>query len=92
MIQVDRIIPIVPSKGEQLRLIIDTDFANEIDDLYAVAFAMIYPKRFKLEGIVAANFNNNRPGAGPGSVDESYRLLNRFLASGSALPSIRRSM
>ena len=82
MIQVDRIVPEVPPKGKQLRLIIDTDFANEIDDLYAVAFAMVYPERFKLEAIIAANFNNERQGAGPDSVNESFRLLSRFLASG----------
>ena len=82
MIQVDRIIPEVPPKGRQLRVIIDTDFANEIDDLYALAFAIVHPERFKIEGIIAANFNNRRPGAGPGSIDESYRLIKRFLASG----------
>jgi inosine-uridine nucleoside N-ribohydrolase len=82
MIQVERVVPEVPPKGKQLRLIIDTDFANEIDDLYAVAFAMVYPERFKIEGLVAANFNNDSPGAGPSSVDESYRLLNEFMDSG----------
>jgi inosine-uridine nucleoside N-ribohydrolase len=82
MIQVDRIVPEVPPKGKQLRLIIDTDFANEIDDLYAVSFAMVYPERFKLEGIIAANFNNRMKGAGPESVNTSYRLITQFLASG----------
>jgi len=82
MIQVDRIVPEVPPKGKQLRLIIDTDFANEIDDLYALAFAMVHPERFKIEGIIAANFNNERHGAGPGSIDESYNLIKRFLAAG----------
>ena len=82
MVQVDRIVPVVPPKGEKLRLLIDTDFANEIDDLYAVALALLYPERFALEGLVAANYNNGMPGAGPASVEASYNLLNDFLAAG----------
>lgn len=35
MVQVDRIVPVVPPKGQKLRLVLDTDFGNEIDDLYA---------------------------------------------------------
>ena len=82
MIQVDRVVPEVPPRGKKLRLIIDTDFANEIDDLYAAAFAIVYPERFKLEGLIAANFNNNMRGAGPESINESFGLLKDFLTSG----------
>jgi len=82
MIQVERLVPVIPPRDKQIRLIIDTDFANEIDDLYAVAFAMVYPQRFLIEGLVAANFYNETKEAGPTSVDASYSLLEAFLASG----------
>ena len=88
MIQVDRIVPVVPPKGEKLRLIIDTDFANEIDDLYAVALAMVYPERFELEGIIAAGYGGRVFGAGPESINTSYALINRFLESGGLSGSV----
>lgn len=73
----ERIVPCLPPKEEQLRVIIDTDFANEIDDLYAVALALSMPERFRIEGFIATHFNNSAPG--PESIERSYALLNRFL-------------
>ena len=64
MVQVDRIVPVVPPKGQKLRLVLDTDFGNEIDDLYALALILVYPERFELEGIIGANYNNGMPGSG----------------------------
>jgi len=45
-----------PPPTGQLRVIIDTDTANEIDDQYALALALGSPERIRLEGIVAAHF------------------------------------
>lgn len=83
MVQVERIVPEVPGKGKKLRLVLDTDFANEIDDLYALALAIVSPGRIELEGIVGANYNNGSPGSGPDSPKASCELIHRFLdASG----------
>lgn len=79
MIQVDRLVPVVPPKGKSLRLVLDTDFANEIDDIYALALAIAYPERIRLEGIVGAHYNNASPGAGPESIRHSCELILRFL-------------
>src|ERR1700679_3379757 len=49
------IAPWPPPPGP-LRLIIDTDTGNEIDDQYALALALGSPARLHLEGIDAANF------------------------------------
>jgi inosine-uridine nucleoside N-ribohydrolase len=43
--------------GPMPRVIIDTDTANEIDDQYAVAWALLSPDRMKLEGVTAAPFS-----------------------------------
>lgn len=38
-----RPVPELPGVGEKIRVIIDTDAANEIDDLYALALALVMP-------------------------------------------------
>lgn len=84
-VQIDRLVPTVPAAGKKLRLLIDTDFANEIDDLYAVALALVAPDRFLIEGFVVTHYNNQSPGGGPGSIAKSYDLLMEFMkASGYA--------
>jgi len=72
-----------------MRLVIDTDFASEIDDLYAVALAIRSPDRFRLEGLVATHFANK---AGRESIEQSYRLLGEFLdvaEAGGDIPILR---
>ncbi|PSM17634.1 MULTISPECIES: nucleoside hydrolase [Nitratireductor] len=39
------------------RVIIDTDAANEIDDQYALAWALLCPERLDLEGVTAVPFS-----------------------------------
>ena len=43
--------------GPMPRVIIDTDTANEIDDQYAVAWALLSQDRMRLEGVTAAPFS-----------------------------------
>jgi inosine-uridine nucleoside N-ribohydrolase len=43
--------------GPMPRVIIDTDTANEIDDQYAVAWAILSQGRMKLEGVTAAPYS-----------------------------------
>ena len=78
-IQVDRIIPEVPPIGKKLNIILDTDAANEIDDLYAIALLLASPDRFNIKGFVAAHFNNNDSKSGPVSIDTSFELLKYLL-------------
>jgi purine nucleosidase len=70
-----RKVPVIPPKNQKLRVIIDTDARNEIDDLWAIALAMRCPDRFQIEGFVAANYDNQNPGAGPASVETSARAI-----------------
>lgn len=43
-------------QDEKLRLIVDADTANEVDDLFAIARALIEP-RFQLEGLTSAQWH-----------------------------------
>ncbi|MEM6463448.1 MAG: nucleoside hydrolase [Pseudomonadota bacterium] len=58
--------------GKPARVIIDTDAANEIDDQFALAWALLSPERLRLEGVTAVpfSFRHHREG-----IIESVRLL-----------------
>ena len=46
-----------PEPGRALRIVIDTDAANEIDDQFALAWALLRPGRLRVEGLYAAPFS-----------------------------------
>ena len=70
-----------PPDGK-VRMVIDTDTYNEIDDQFAVVHALLSPEKLSVEGIYAAPFFNHRstsPGNGMQmSYDEILRLLDRL--------------
>ncbi|NKB71591.1 MAG: nucleoside hydrolase [Candidatus Latescibacteria bacterium] len=70
-----------PPKGP-VRMVLDTDTYNEIDDQFAVVHTLLSPERLRLEAIYAAPFHNNRsqdPGDGmQKSYEEILRLLERL--------------
>ncbi len=72
----NRQVPKLPGSSETIRLIIDTDAANEIDDLYAVTLALASPERFEVEGLVASHFAGK---GGPDGIDLSYRVILELL-------------
>lgn len=78
-IRVDRLVPEVPERGTKMKLILDSDVGNEIDDLYAIGLVVSSPERFDLLGICGAHYNNSRPGAGPESIETSVRMAKRTL-------------
>lgn len=63
----------------RVRVVIDTDTYNEVDDQFAIAYALMSEQRMTVEAIYAAPFFNERS-SGPGngmalSHDEIMRLL-----------------
>ena len=42
----------------RLRLVIDTDAKNEVDDQFAIAWALRSPERFRVEAVYAAPFSH----------------------------------
>lgn len=65
-----------------VRMVLDTDTYNEIDDQFALVWALLSPEKLTTEAIYAAPFHNARS-AGPGdgmerSYDEIHRLLDRL--------------
>ncbi|MCY4072161.1 MAG: nucleoside hydrolase [Chloroflexi bacterium] len=63
----------------KVRMVLDTDTYNEIDDQFALVYALLSPEQLSVEAIYAAPFHNSRS-TGPGdgmekSYDEILRLL-----------------
>jgi inosine-uridine nucleoside N-ribohydrolase len=46
-----------PRSGARHRVVIDTDAANEIDDPFALAWALLAPERLQVEAVYAAPFS-----------------------------------
>ena len=72
---------LAPPMG-RVRMVLDTDTYNEVDDQFAVVHSILSPDRIDLEAIYAAPFHNNRS-SGPGdgmekSYEEILRLLERL--------------
>ena len=84
----DRLLAI-PAPG-RLRVVLDTDTYNEIDDQYALAYSLLSPERISLEAIYAAPFVNNRSASAAQGMEKSYEeiltLLN-FLSVSRSKPS-----
>lgn len=74
-----RRVPVIPPKERKLRVIIDADAHNEIDDVWAIALALLSPERFQIEGFVAANYDNANEGAGPRSIATSAETIHALL-------------
>lgn len=69
-------------RGAPARMVLDTDTFNEIDDQFALVYALLSPERVSVEAIYAAPFSNSRaatPAEGMRlSREEIERLLSRL--------------
>lgn len=75
-------------------MILDTDTFNEIDDQFALAYAMLSPERVKLLAVTAAPFSNSRAATPAEGMEQSYneaRRIRDFIDAGSAVPIYRGS-
>ncbi|HBP37284.1 MAG TPA: nucleoside hydrolase, partial [Clostridiales bacterium] len=67
-----------PPEG-RIRMVLDTDTFNEIDDQFALAYALKSPERLLLEAVYAAPFYNDRSSGPADGMRKSYQeILNVF--------------
>jgi inosine-uridine nucleoside N-ribohydrolase len=67
-----------PPAKRPVRMVLDTDTYNEIDDQFAVVYALISPE-LDVQALYAAPFHNNRS-SGPGDgMEKSYEEILRVL-------------
>ncbi len=63
----------------KVRMILDTDTYNEVDDQFALAYALLSPEKIELEAIYAAPFYNNRSANAGDGMEKSYDEILRLL-------------
>jgi purine nucleosidase len=67
-----------PPTGK-VRMVLDTDTYNEIDDQFAVVYALLSPERVDVAAIYAAPFHNNRSSGPADGMEKSYEEILRLL-------------
>ncbi|MBN1950700.1 MAG: nucleoside hydrolase, partial [Bacteroidales bacterium] len=67
-----------PPKGK-VRMVLDTDTYNEIDDQFALVYAYLSKERIQLEAVYAAPYFNNRSTSAGDGMEKSYQEILRLL-------------
>jgi len=61
-------------------VVIDSDTYNEIDDQFAISYALLSPERCSVQAIYAAPFLNHRSTSPADGMEKSYQEIQRLLA------------
>jgi purine nucleosidase len=69
----------LPPQGERIRLVVVSDATNEIDDVWAIALALLYPERFQIEGFVGSNYDHSHEEVGPKSIERAVQEIRTIL-------------
>jgi inosine-uridine nucleoside N-ribohydrolase len=69
----------VPAPSGKVRVLLDTDTYNEIDDQFALAYGLLSPGQMSIEAIYAAPFVNNRARTPAEGMERSYDEILRVL-------------
>ncbi|MBX2998199.1 MAG: nucleoside hydrolase [Caldilineaceae bacterium] len=69
---------LAPPQG-QVRMVLDTDTYNEIDDQFAVVHSLLSPERLTVEALYAAPFFNSRSSGPADGMEKSYAEILRLL-------------
>ena len=75
--------------GKKKSVILDTDTFNEIDDQFALAYAMLSPDKVDLLAITAAPFSNSRAKTPAYGVEQSYNeamRIRNFIDKNASVP------
>ena len=73
-----RISRLQPPAGK-LRMVLDTDTYNEIDDQFALTYALLSPEKLSVEAVYAAPFHNTRSTGPADGMEKSYDEILRLL-------------
>ncbi len=73
-----RLARLQPPAGK-VRMVLDTDTYNEIDDQFAVVYALLSPRHMTVEAFYAAPFHNKRSDSPADGMEKSYEEILRVL-------------
>lgn len=75
----ERLDKLTPPPAGKIRMVLDTDTYNEIDDQFALVHALLSPERLKVEAVYAAPFHNERSNGPEDGMERSYEEILRLL-------------
>jgi purine nucleosidase len=67
-----------PTK-KKIKVVIDTDTYNEVDDQFAVVYALLSPEQMEVEAIYAAPYFNNRSEGAADGMEKSHEEILRLM-------------
>lgn len=73
-----RINQLKPPTGK-IRMILDTDTYNEVDDQFALSYAVLSPGKIDLQAVYAAPFKNSRSESPGDGMEKSYKEIQKLL-------------
>ena len=76
--EAQRIGMLTPPSSRPVRMVLDTDTFNEIDDQFALVYALISPE-LDVQAVYAAPFQNNRSSGPKDGMEKSYEEILRIL-------------
>ncbi|HZG83368.1 nucleoside hydrolase [Paenibacillus sp.] len=86
----DEIVRKLAYPGGAVRMVLDTDTYNEVDDQFALAYALASKERLRLEAVYAAPFRNDRAATPKEGMLKSYEEIQRIfqLTGYETLPKV----
>ena len=69
---------LTPAQGV-IDMVLDTDAYNEVDDQFALCYALLSPERLNVRAVYAAPFFNDRSSGPADGMEKSYREIVRLL-------------
>ena len=78
MEETSRLKKLEPPKGK-VRMVLDTDTYNEIDDQFALSYAYLSKEKISLEAVYAAPYFNDRSTSAGDGMEKSYQEILRLL-------------
>ena len=73
-----RLARLKPPSG-QVRMVLDTDTYNEVDDQFALVYSLLSPEKLSVEAVYAAPFHNERSSGPADGMEKSYQEIRRLL-------------
>ncbi len=73
-----RVARLEPPAGK-VSMVLDTDTYNEVDDQFAVAYALLSPEKLSVEALYAAPFFNDRSSGPADGMERSYQEILRLV-------------
>ncbi len=70
----------LPVADRRLAMVLDTDTYNEIDDQFALVYALLSPERLDVQAVYAAPFHNTRSESPHDGMEKSYEEILRLLS------------